>query len=110
MSFARTTLILAGVLVLAALPDTRAGAQRTRSGGFFSSDYRSRIDTTLAFDKNGTVTIVAGTGDVIVTASSNNQAHVHAVSDDENIRFDASSSNMTLEVGGSHRGSDSRFE
>lgn len=105
----RAHLFVAGALVLAALPAHVAGAQRTR--GIFSSDYRSRIDTTFAFDKGGTVTLVATSGDIAVTASTNDQVHVHAESEEDNLRLDASRSNMMLEVSGMrHGGGDTRFE
>ena len=76
----------------------------------FGSDYRSRIDTTFAFDKNGSINVSAGSGDIAVTGWSRDQIHVRAVSDNSNIRFDASSSRMTLELAGGSRGSDTRFE
>jgi hypothetical protein len=59
--------------------------RRTR----FTSDDRSRIDTTFAFDKSGTVTVSASVGDVIVTGASGNQIHVRASSDGDNLRLDA---------------------
>jgi DUF4097 and DUF4098 domain-containing protein YvlB len=85
-----------------------AGAQSRRYSR--NSDYQARIDTTFAFDKNGTVTVNATSGDVVVTGWNRDQVHVRAVSDDDNIRLSATSSRMTLEVGGSNRGSDTRFE
>jgi DUF4097 and DUF4098 domain-containing protein YvlB len=82
-----------------------ADAQRRRN-----TDYASRIDTTFAFEKNGSVTISATSGDIVVTGWSRDQVHVRAVSDDDNIRLDASSSRMILEVGGGRHGGDTRFE
>src|SRR5215217_6426124 len=66
-----------------------AGAQRRRS-----SDYSSRVDTTFAFDKNGSVTVSSNGGDIVVTGWARPQVHVRATSDDDNIRLDLSSSRM----------------
>src|ERR1051325_1633300 len=96
-------LAVAGVLSLAA----SAGAQRTR---FVSGGGRSRIDTSYVFDRRGTVTLTAGSGDIIVTGTNSDQIRVRGTSDDENIRMDASASRLTLELTGLSRRSDSRFE
>src|SRR5512144_780686 len=80
-------------------------AQRRRN-----TDYASRIDTTFAFDKNGSVTVSAASGNIVVTGWSRDQVHVRAVSEDDNIRLESSSSRMTLELGSARRGSDTRFE
>lgn len=105
---ARTRYLSLAALLVASVAGTAttAAAQRRRtvSGG----EYRSRIDTTIAFDKNGTITINAGTGDVIVTGSGSSQLHVRAVSDDDDIRFDASRN--TVDLSTARRGSDTRFE
>ena len=85
-----------------------AGAQRGRNR--FDSDYRSHIDTTFAFDKSGAVTVRSFNGDVVVTGNTSGQVRVHATSDDDVLRMDASGSRLTLESSGSHRGSDTRFE
>src|SRR5437764_12030698 len=77
----------------------RAGAQRR---GMRSSEYRSRIDTTLAFDRNGTVTVTAGNGDIIVTGTQATAVHVRATSDDDNLRIDASAARMSVEVTNRH--------
>jgi DUF4097 and DUF4098 domain-containing protein YvlB len=99
------TLALAGLSTALA---SDAGAQVRRR--YTGDDTRSRVDTTIAFDKTGTVTVTANNGDIVITGWSRNEAHVRAVSDDENIRFSSSSARMTLEIGGSRRGSDTRFE
>src|SRR5215208_4048603 len=99
--------LLTAALALALAGTARDGnAQRAR----FTSDYRSRVDTTVAFDKNGSVTLTAGSGDVVVTGWARNEAHVTAVSDNENVRFDATSSRLSVELAGRSRGSDARFE
>jgi DUF4097 and DUF4098 domain-containing protein YvlB len=84
-----------------------ADAQRGRR---FDSGYRSRIDTSFAFDRNGTVTVRSANGEIVITGSSGNQVHVHAVSDDDNLRLDVSSARMTLETTGWRHGGDTRFE
>jgi len=98
------TLAVAGLAVTAS---TTSAQQRGRTR-FSTRDYRSRIDTTIAFDKSGTVTVNAGSGDVIVTASTTNTLHVRATSDDDDIRFDASRNSAELST--ARRGSDTRFE
>jgi len=103
-SLATLTLVVAGL----ALSATGAAAQQRGRTRYGSRDYRSRIDTTIAFDKNGTVTVNAGSGDVIVTASTANTVHVRATSDDDDIRFDAVRNSVELST--ARRGSDTRFE
>jgi DUF4097 and DUF4098 domain-containing protein YvlB len=105
----RITISIAAALALlaAASPrDARAQRDRTR----FGPDYRSRIDTTFAFEKTGSIFLMVGSGDIAVTGWTRDQVHVHAVSDNNNIRLDPSSSRMSLEVAGGSRGSDTRFE
>jgi DUF4097 and DUF4098 domain-containing protein YvlB len=83
-----------------------AHAQRRRSSG-----YSSRIDTTFAFDKNGTVNVTSWNGDIVVTGWSRDQVHVRATSDDDNLQLETSgTSRLTLGVGGSRRGGEARFE
>lgn len=103
------TISIATVLALFAVVTPRAAsAQRDRAR--FGSDYRSRIDTTFAFDKSGSINVSAGSGDIVVTGWSRDQIHVRAVSENNDIRLDASSSRMTLELASGSRGSDTRFE
>lgn len=102
ISFAATL-----VLIAVAWPHI-ASAQRDRAR--FGSDYRSRIDTTFAFDKNGSIDVSAGSGDIAITGWSRDQIHIHATSENSNIRLSASSSQMTLALAGGSRGSDTRFE
>jgi len=72
--------------------------------------YESRVDTTFAFDKNGSVNVSVAAGEIIVTGWSRNELRIRASSDDDNIRFSGSSSRVTLDVGGSRRNADARFE
>lgn len=94
-------------LVVAALAATAATAS-AQGRGFSSRDYRSRVDTTIAFDKNGIVNVNAGSGDVIITGSNSNTLRVRATSDDDDIRFEAGRNSVELTT--ARRGSDSRFE
>jgi DUF4097 and DUF4098 domain-containing protein YvlB len=90
------------VFLALAATAAHAGAQRrTRLG----SD-RERIDTTFAFDKSGTVTLTATSGDIIVTGSADARVHVVATSDNGNMSLDASPSRVILQ----NRSGDSRFE
>lgn len=75
-----------------------AGAQRRDRG--FGEDTQSRIDTTVAFSRGGTVGVTLPNGEVIVRGWDRDQVRVHATSDDGDIRLDASSSRLTLGMGG----------
>lgn len=92
------------VLVLATLVAGAGGAGAQRRNRF--DDSRGRIDTTFAFDKGGTVTLMATSGDITVDGGSDGRIHVRATSDSRNLSLDASSSNVMLQS----RGGDSRFE
>jgi DUF4097 and DUF4098 domain-containing protein YvlB len=98
--FAALAVVLTGAAVHS------AGAQRRTR---FGPDDRSRIDTTFAFDKSGTLTVSATNGDVVVNGVSGNQMHVRATSEANNLRLDASSTRVMVEATG-HRGDDSHIE
>ncbi len=102
-SVRRRIALAAAGLCLVGLVARRAAAQRNN----FDTGSRSRIDTTFAFDKNGTVNLTSTQGDIVVTGTSGGQARVHATSDGNNLRFDASSTQLSLSMRGN---SDSRFE
>lgn len=73
-------------------------------------DYRSRLDTTLALDKSGTVSITNRSGEIIVTGWARNEVRVHATSESDNIRLDATQNRVSLEVGGYRGHGETRFE
>lgn len=100
--------VLAAAVTTAAGATTAAAQRRGVTSRDSRGPYRSRVDTTVAFDRNGTITVNAGSGDVIVTGVSTNQLHVRAISDDEDIRFDYSPGRVELST--ARRGSDTRFE
>ena len=92
----------AGVgLLLAAAP---ASAQRRDD-----EDYATRIDTTYTFDKRGVVVLVAGAGEVDVTAWDRPQIRVRARSERSVVRMDATPTRLSLDVV-RPRGGDTRFE
>ena len=97
---------LAAALGVVALPLASAGAQRSRSRG----EYPSRIDTTVAFDAHGSVSVSAPSGDIHVRAASDGKLHVHAESDDNNLRFDVTGSRATIDIAGMERGGDAKFD
>ena len=97
----RTAPILIALAAIAA-STSHAGAQRRRS----SSDRRETIDTTFSFDKNGTITLVATSGDIFVTGGSDGRIHVRATSDNGSVSLDASPTSVMLQ----NRSGDSRFE
>ncbi len=90
------------LLVAAALPAT--AQQRSRI-----DEYESRVDTTLAFDRAGTVTLAIGSGEIIVTSWDRPQVRVRARSERGEIRLDATSARLSLELF-RNRSGDTRFE
>ena len=96
------------ILTSVLFPPRGAEAQQRRRFG--DTGYESRVDTTFAFDKNGSLNVSVMNGDIIVTGWSRGEIRIHAVSDDDNIRLTGSSSRVTLDVAGSRRGGDARFE
>lgn len=102
--------VLMGMVALSTVISRELGAQRRRIASDASSGYASRIDTTFAFSRSGIVTLSAHSGDIIVNGWSRDEIHIHASSDDDNIRFTGSSSRVSIDVGGSRRGGDTRFE
>ena len=110
MSFSTTRYaLLPGLALVLTLTGARSSEAQRRTR--FTSDDRSRIDTTFAFDKSGTVTVSASVGDIIVTGASGNQIHVRASSDGDNLRLDASATRVMLEATGvGRRSGDSHLE
>jgi DUF4097 and DUF4098 domain-containing protein YvlB len=95
------TLLVTGFL-LAATAVAEAQSRRDES-------YESRIDTTLAFDRRGSVILSAGSGEIVVTGWNRDQVRVRAWSERSTIRMDASSSRISLDLSRA-RGGDTRYE
>ncbi|MDQ3950508.1 MAG: DUF4097 domain-containing protein [Gemmatimonadota bacterium] len=102
----RTLLIymFAAAALLAASPPV-AHAQRERD----RDEYASRIDTTIAFSRNGTVELQAYSGEIIVSAWARDQVRVRATSERSALRFEASPARLSLGLR-SGRSGDTRFE
>ena len=74
-------------------------------------DAQSRLDTTFAFSKNGSVDLTEVSGDVVVNAWDRNEARVRAYAERGRIRSSLSSSRLSLEVEPVHgRMGDSKME
>ncbi|HTI63469.1 MAG TPA: DUF4097 family beta strand repeat-containing protein [Gemmatimonadaceae bacterium] len=91
---ARTTARVATAALLIAIAASAAEAQRVRLG---SREGRARLDTTFAFDKNGTVTVNVPNGEIVINGGSGNQLHVRG-RDDEDVRLDVSSTRVMVET------------
>lgn len=102
--------MLMAVVAFTTAVTREAGAQRRRVSTANQSGYASRVDTTFAFNRSGSVNLTAHSGDIIVNGWAREEIHVRASSDDDNIRLTASSSRVTVDVAGNHRGGDTRFE
>jgi DUF4097 and DUF4098 domain-containing protein YvlB len=94
--------LLALVTVALVASPSRSDAQRRNR----FTGARETVDTTFAFDKTGTVTLSATSGDIIVNGSSDGRVHIHATSDNGSLSIDASPSRVLLQ----NRSGDSRFE
>jgi hypothetical protein len=98
-----STYIIGATLLAAAAP--AAEGQRDRD------EYASRIDTTIAFARGGTVELQLIAGEIIVTGWSRDQVRVRATSERSALRLDASSGYLNLGLrSGAPRSGDTRFE
>lgn len=93
--------VIPALLLAATLP---ASAQQRRAG-----QYESRIDTTVAFDRRGTVTLAIGDGEIVVTTWEQDRVRVRATAERGDIRLDASPARLAVEVMRG-RSSDARIE
>ncbi|MDB4907882.1 MAG: hypothetical protein JWO05_2666 [Gemmatimonadetes bacterium] len=81
-----------------------SSSTRTRSSSSSSSysrsddeDYVAALDTTVKFDRKGTVSLNIPRGDVIIRSWGRDEVRVHARSDQGAIKFDVSSSRITVD-------------
>lgn len=68
------------------------------------------LDTTVAFDARGTVTVSCPGGDVIVTGSERNEIRVRARTENGGIRFTSNGTRATLEPASGRGCSDGHFQ
>ena len=86
--------IYAAVAALALSAPPSLAAQRDSGDG----DFRSRIDTTVALSRDGTVDLSLVSGEIVVTSWNRSEVRVHATSERGILRFDVSPSRVTLGV------------
>ena len=89
--------VLAVTLMFPAMVSAQSDRHREREREE-SQDAQSRIDTTFAFNRNGSVDLTEISGDVIVNAWDRNEARVRAYAERGRIRSTMSSSRLSLEV------------
>jgi DUF4097 and DUF4098 domain-containing protein YvlB len=121
-----TSAVLLALLVMPALSHAQSSADRQREARERAREIaRERaerdaerradraaasLDTTVAFDARGTVSVSCPGGSVIVTAGDRNEIRVRARTESGSIRFTASSMRATLEPSSGRGCSDGRFE
>jgi DUF4097 and DUF4098 domain-containing protein YvlB len=95
----------------------RAEEQRERAAERVERDRERRerdaagvLDTVVAFDARGAVTVSCPGGDIIVTASDRNELRVKARTERGAIRFSSSNGRASIEPATSHGCGDGRFE
>jgi DUF4097 and DUF4098 domain-containing protein YvlB len=88
----------------------RAERDRDRERERRERDAAGALDTVVAFDARGTVTVGCAGGDVIVTGTDRNEIRVRARTERGAIRFTSSGSNATLEPASSRSCGDAKFE
>ena len=91
---ARSWIIAAVAALALSAPPTLTAQRNSRD----SDDFRSRIDTTVALSRNGTVDLSLISGEIVVTSWDRNEVRVRATSERGILRFDVSPSRVTLGV------------
>ena len=106
-----TTSTIARSLALLAFLAVPLAAQDRRDRDRDRDEYETRIDTTVALDRNATVELSLVSGEIIVTAGGTGQAHVRAYSEHGDLQLQASPMRLSLSVH-SRRGrmGDTRYE
>lgn len=99
------TALSAFLLAVAALPLRAQHVNPDRD----DDEYRSRVDTTFAFDKRGTVSLSLRSGEIIVRAWDRDQVQVRAYSERSVVRLEASQTRVSVDLM-RETGGDARFE
>jgi DUF4097 and DUF4098 domain-containing protein YvlB len=97
------------VILAVSLPTGDAAAQRGRAQVTGDSRMLTRLDTTFAFDSRGSLSLVGASARILVTTWDQDRVRVHATAED-GMRFDATSSRVSLETSSTRRGADAAFE
>jgi DUF4097 and DUF4098 domain-containing protein YvlB len=90
--------------------EERAERDRDRAEQRRERDAAASLDTIVAFDAKGTVTVGCAGGDVTVTGTDVNQIRVRARTERGAIRFTSNGTNATLEPASNRGCSDAHFE
>jgi len=101
--------LLAILFFATAVPAAAQQSTSRSSSSRRDDEYESRIDTTFAFDKRGTVVLSVGGGEIIVTGWNRDQIRVRARSERSAVRMDATPARVSLDLS-RQRGGDTRFE
>jgi hypothetical protein len=106
-------LALPALLALATLPVAaqQKDKDKDKDKDRDREEYESKLDTTVAFDRNGTVELSLSSGEIRVTAWERREVKVSAVTERGLLRFDATGSRLELSVrsrGG--RSGETRYE
>jgi len=88
----------------------RADRDREREQERRARDAAGSLDTTVAFDARGTVTVTCPQGDIIVIGSDRNEIKVRARTENGVIRFTSNGTRATLEPASGRGCNDGRFE
>lgn len=106
-----TVAAMAVLLVPSADAQRKRDKDRDRDRDRDDEEFVSRIDTTIAFDRDGTVALSAMSGEIIVNTWNRSEVKVKASSERGEIRFEASRSrlDMSMRTRGSRSG-DTRYE
>ncbi|HEX9484221.1 MAG TPA: DUF4097 family beta strand repeat-containing protein [Gemmatimonadaceae bacterium] len=88
----------------------RAERDRERAQERAERERAGSLDTTVAFDARGAVTVTCPGGSVTVTGSSLNEIRVHARTENGAIRFSSSGTRATLEPASGRGCSDGQFD
>jgi DUF4097 and DUF4098 domain-containing protein YvlB len=88
----------------------RAERDRDRERERRDRDAAGALDTTVAFDARGSVTVTCPGGAVIVTGADRNEIRVRARTDNGAIRFTSNGTRAILEPAAGRRCSDGHFE
>ena len=94
----RPWLLAALGALLVAAPAAPLAAQNRRDGDPDEGAYQSRLDTTVALARDGTVDLSLVSGEIIVSSWDRDQVKIEARTERGILRFDASPSRVALSV------------